>query len=148
MLDYNIRNGRTYMYARNKPLFAFGHGLSYTTFEYSSLTTEPPTLKTGETLNVSVTVKNSGPRDGDEVLQLYVGFPDSQVQRPAKSLKGFKRVFIPAGRSITVPISLKADDLAYWDEKRHTFVLEKGSLQLMIGAASDDIRLRGSIEIR
>ena len=81
-------------------------------------------------------------------LQLYVSFPASRVQRPAKSLKGFKRVFIPTGRSITVPISVKADDLAYWDEKQHTFVLEKGSLQLMVGAASDDIRLRGSIEIR
>jgi len=148
ILDYNIRNGRTYMYARNKPLFAFGHGLSYTTFEYITLATEQPTLAAGETLNVLVTVKNSGPRDGEEVLQLYVGFPDSQVQRPAKSLKGFKRVFIPAGRSITVPISLKADDLAYWDEKQHTFVLEKGSLQLMVGAASDDIRLHGSIEVR
>ncbi len=148
MLDYNIRNGRTYMYVRNKPLFAFGHGLSYTTFEYGRLTTERPTLKAGEILNVSVTVKNSGPMNGDEVLQLYVSFPDSKVQRPAKALKGFKRVHIPASSSITVPMSLKSEDLTYWDEKQHAFVLEKGTVQLMIGAASDDIRLHSTVEVR
>jgi beta-glucosidase len=146
MLDYDIRHGRTYMYARNKPLFAFGHGLSYTAFEYRNLKAERPALKAGETLNVSVNVKNTGSMDGDEVLQLYVNFPDSKVLRPPVALKGFKRVYIPAGKSVTVQIPLKADDLAYWDAQQHAFVLEKGIVQLMIGAASDDTRLRGTIE--
>ncbi len=147
MLDYNIRNGRTYMYERHKPLFAFGHGLSYTTFEYRGLSMDRPALKEGETANVFVEVKNSGAMDGDEVVQLYAAFPDSRVERPAKALRGFRRVRIPAGRSLRVAIPLKAEDLSYWDERRHAFVLEKGTVEIMIGAASDDIRLRGSIRI-
>ncbi len=148
ILDYNIRNGRTYMYDRNSPLFAFGHGLSYTDFEYSGLSADRAILKTGETVDITVNVKNAGPMDGDEVVQLYVSYPDSKVERPAKALKGFRRVHIPAGRSVAVSIPLKAEDLAYWDTGRHAFVLEKGKFRLMVGAASDDIRLNGTIEAR
>jgi beta-glucosidase len=148
ILDYNIPNGRTYMYDRHKPLFAFGHGLSYTSFEYLSLSLDRSNLKDGETVNVSVDVKNTGAMDGDEVLQLYISFPDSQVQRPVKALKGFKRVHIPAGQSATVTLPLKADDLKYWSEEQHKFVLEKGEVRLMIGAASDDIRLVKKLPVR
>ena len=144
--DYNIRNGRTYMYDRNSPLFAFGHGLSYTNFEYSNLSTDRAILKTGETAYITVNVKNTGSMDGDEVVQLYVSYPDSKVERPAKALKGFRRIHIPSGRSVAVTIPLKAEDLAYWDTARHAFVLEKGNIRLMVGAASDDIRLNGTIE--
>lgn len=147
MLDYNIRKGRTYMYERHKPLFAFGHGLSYTTFEYSDLSIDRAVLREGETAHVSVEVKNSGSRDGDEVVQLYAAFPDSKVERPAKALKGFRRVRIPAGRSLRVAIPLKAEDLCYWDERKHAFVLEKGTVEVMVGAASDDIRLRGKLRV-
>ena len=146
ILDYNIRNGRTYMYDRNSPLFAFGHGLSYTNFEYSNLSTDRAILKTGETAYITVNVKNTGSMDGDEVVQLYVSYPDSKVERPAKALKGFRRIHIPSGRSVAVTIPLKAEDLAYWDTARHAFVLEKGNIRLMVGAASDDIRLNGTIE--
>ncbi len=148
ILDYNIRNGRTYMYDRHKPLFAFGHGLSYTTFEYSALSLDRPDLKDGETVHISVIVKNTGRVDGDEVLQLYVSFPGSRVHRPMKALKGFKRVHIPAGRKATVTIPLKADDLKYWSEERDAFVLEKGEAQLMVGAASDDTRLVKKLAVR
>lgn len=148
ILDYNIRNGRTYMYDRNSPLFAFGHGLSYTNFEYSDLSTDRAILKTGETVHITVNVKNTGSMDGDEVVQLYVSYPDSKVERPAKALKGFRRIHIPSGRSVAVPIPLKAEDLAYWDTAQHAFVLEKGNIRLMVGAASDDIRLNGTIEVR
>ena len=148
ILDYNIRNGRTYMYDRHEPLFAFGHGLSYTTFEYRDLRTNRATIGRGETLNIIVNVKNTGSRDGDEVLQLYVSFPDSKVERPARALKGFKRVHIPAGRSMAVMIPLEAEDLTYWNEDRHAFVLEEGTVNLMVGASSDDIRLTGKIEVR
>ncbi len=148
MLDYNIRDGRTYMYDKKAPLFAFGHGLSYTTFEYGGLHMDRREIKDGETANISAEVKNIGPMDSDEVLQLYVSFPDSKVERPVKALKGFRRVHIPAGRSMTVVLPLKAEDLKYWDEKRRGWVLEKGRVQLMIGAASDDIRITGKIEVR
>lgn len=148
ILDYNIRNGRTYMFDRNEPLFAFGHGLSYTTFKYNSLSLDRAVLKAGETLTISVDVTNTGAMDGDEVLQLYASFPASKARRPARALKGFRRVHIPAGESMKVAIVLKADDLTYWDEAKHAFILEKGTVRLMAGAASDDIRLHGTIEVR
>jgi beta-glucosidase len=75
-----------------------------------------------------------------------VSYPDSKVERPVKALKGFRRVHIPEGQSVKVSIPLKAEDLAYWNESQHAFVLEKGNILLMIGAASDDIRLTGKIE--
>jgi beta-glucosidase len=148
ILDYNIRDGRTYMYDKNEPLFAFGHGLSYTTFKYSDLKTDRSTVRDGETANISVSVKNQGVLDGDEVLQLYVSFPGSKVLRPIKALKGFKRVHIPAGQSMTVMIPLRADDLKYWSEADRAFVLERGEVQIMIGAASNDIRLKGKMAAR
>jgi beta-glucosidase len=148
ILDYNIRNGRTYMYDRNKPLFAFGHGLSYATFEYSDLKIDRSIIKDGETAGISVVVKNTGRMDSDEVVQLYAGFPGSKVERPVKALKGFQRIHIQAGKSLTVTLPLKAEGLKYWNEKQHAFVLEQGEVQLMIGAASDDIRMNGKLQAR
>ncbi|ADQ80256.1 glycoside hydrolase family 3 domain protein [Paludibacter propionicigenes WB4] len=139
MMDYDIRHGRTYQYFKSKPLYPFGFGLSYTSFEYSGLETSNPTLT--DSIFVSVKVKNIGKRDGDEVIQLYVSYPDSKVERPMKQLKGFKRVFIPAGKSKTVEIPLKASDVAYWDIAKHAFVTEKSKLKLMIGSSSADIKL-------
>jgi beta-glucosidase len=147
ILDYNIRNGRTYMYDRNRPLFAFGHGLSYTRFEYSDLTADGAVLKNSEIMLVSLKVKNTGTMDGDEVVQLYVSYPHSKVERPIKALKGFRRIHIPAGRSMKISIPLKTEDLTFWDRSQHGFVLEKGNVLLMVGAASDDIRLTGTIEV-
>ncbi len=94
ILDYNLRDGRTYLYDKNKPLFAFGHGLSYTSFEYANLKINQLSIKDGETVNISVDVKNTGTMSSDEVVQLYVGFPDSKVSRPIKALKAFKRINI------------------------------------------------------
>jgi beta-glucosidase len=148
ILDYNIRNGRTYMYDRNRPLFAFGHGLSYATFKYSDLKVDRSGIKDGETASISVLVKNDGPMDSDEVVQLYVGFPGSKVDRPVKALKGFKRVHIQSGKSMTVTLPLKAEDLKYWNETRHSFVLDAGEAKLMIGAASDDIRTNGKLMVQ
>jgi len=148
ILDYNIRDGRTYMYDKHEPLFPFGHGLSYTTFDYRNLKMAKSTIKDGDIVDVSVDVKNSGNMDSDEVVQLYVSYPESMVDRPIKALKGFKRVHIPAGKSVTVIIPLKADELRYWNVSRHAFVLEKGKIDLMVGASSADIRLRGSIEAK
>lgn len=138
MMDYDIRHGRTYQYFKGKPLYPFGFGLSYTRFEYSNLKISKPTLS--DSILVSVNVKNTGKWDGDEVVQLYVSYPDSKVERPIKQLKGFKRIFIPKGESKTVEIPLKAMDLAYWNIEKHAFVVEQGKVKLMVGSSSEDIR--------
>lgn len=148
ILDYNIRNGRTYMYDKHTPLFPFGYGLSYTTFKYSGLKMDKPSLKSGEVMAVSFALANTGNFDGDEVVQLYVSFPGSSVERPAKALKGFKRVSVSRGQMLDVVIPLKADDLMYWDPDKHAFVLEKGTVNVSIGASSADIRLTGSFTIK
>ena len=145
MMDYDIRHGRTYQYFKGKPLYPFGFGLSYTTFEYSGLKTSKPTLS--DSILVSVNVKNTGKRDGDDVVQLYVSYPDSKVERPIKQLKGFKRVFIPAGDTKIVEIPLKAMDLAYWNVEKHAFTVEKGRVTLMIGGSSADIKLTKEITL-
>jgi beta-glucosidase len=145
ILDYNIRDGRTYLYFKNEPLFPFGHGLTYTTFKYSDLKPVKKTIKNKETVYLSLTLQNTGNYDSDEVCQLYVSFPDSKVERPAKALKGFKRVFVPKGQTINITIPLKADDLRYWDTRQQKWVLEPGTVRLMAGSSSADIRLESSI---
>jgi len=148
VLDYNIRNGRTYMYDKNEPLFPFGHGLSYTSFEYSDLTAEKEIIKEGEVVNISLTVTNTGSVNSDEVVQLYVSFPDSKIERPFKALKGFRRIHIPAGESRKVTIPVEADELRYWNMEKNSFVLEKGLIKLMVGASSADIKLTGILKVQ
>jgi len=148
MLDYNIKNGRTYLYDKSEPLFPFGYGLTYTSFKYSSLKTEKQSAKEGETINISFKLENSGNYDSDEVAQLYVSFPDSKVERPAIALKGFKRIFVAKGKTIDVSVPLNTDELKYWNVEKHAFVLEKGKLNFSVGASSADLRLTGSIIIQ
>lgn len=148
ILDYNIRNGRTYMYDQHKPLFAFGHGLTYTSFEYANLDLATDHIREGDIVNVTVTIINTGTVGSDEVIQVYAGFPDTEVERPEKALKGFKRVYIPAGESLKVSIPLDTDELRYWNVDRHSFVLEKGRIELMVGTSSDDIRLREMLVVK
>lgn len=144
MLDYNIRNGHTYLYDKNKPLFPFGYGLTYTTFEYSDLKYKPE-IKEGETLTVTCKLKNSGNYDSDEVVQFYAGFPGSKVERPVIALKGFKRVFVAKGQTVEVTIPVKADGLKYWDVDKKAFVLEKGDIDFFVGPSSVDARLKGQV---
>lgn len=148
MMDYDIRNGRTYMYAKEKPLYPFGYGLSYTQFGYSNLALSSPFLLKSEEIDVMVNVKNTGDRDGEEVVQLYVAFPGSNVIRPVKQLKAFKRVLIPKGESKTIAFRLKADDLAYWDIDKDTYVTETGTVRLMVGSSSEDIRLTKVLKLK
>ena len=145
MMDYDIRHGRTYQYFKGKPLYPFGFGLSYTTFEYSDLKISKPMLS--DSILVSVNVRNTGKRNGDEVVQLYVSYPDSKVERPMKQLKGFKRVFIPAGETKTVEIPLKAEDLAYWNVEKHAFTVEKGKVNLLIGSSSEETKLEKILSV-
>jgi beta-glucosidase len=148
MMDYNIRHGRTYMYAKQKPLYAFGFGLSYTSFAYSDLKVSKKKLGADDTATVSVEVKNTGARDGDEVVQMYVSHEGSAVERPMEALKGFERVSLKAGETKTVTLPLVAKSLAYWDEKTKAFVVEKDRVMVKVGGSSDDLPLQTAVEVR
>ena len=142
MMDYDIRHGRTYMYYEGQPLYPFGYGLSYTRFEYG----EAKVLKQDkEHIYVSVPVKNAGSRDGDEVVQLYVSYPESQVEQPKRQLKAFERVSIAAGETREVVLKVAQSDLTYWSVERHAFVPEKGQVRFAVGASSADIRTTVSL---
>ncbi len=106
MMDYDLRHGRTYMYFRGEPQYPFGYGLSYTTFAYANLRTSAPSLARGGAIDVSVDVTNTGARAGDEVVQLYVRYPESKVDRPLKQLRGFQRVALAPGETRTVALRL------------------------------------------
>jgi len=148
MMEYNIREGHTYMYFKHKPLYPFGYGLSYSDFKYSNMNTDKPFFPIDGEITISVDIKNLGKRDGDEVVQLYVKHVDSKVERPVKQLKGFKRVNIKNGENATIALSLKAEDIAYWDEAKDCFVTEKGKIKLMLGASSEDIRLTKDLTVK
>ncbi len=134
MLDYDITNGRTYMYFKGEPIFAFGHGLSYTSFDYSNLRLE----KTEEGLKALVDVKNTGAMDGEEVVQLYIKFPGDDA---AKRLKGFERVAVAKGETVTVELPVEKIDLSLWSEEKDAWEVPAGKAEIQVGAASDDIRV-------
>ena len=146
MMDYNIRDGRTYMYFKGKPLYPFGYGLSYTTFKFSDFKIENPTIKAGIPVIVNVDVTNTGKMTGDEVVQLYVQHFNSAVTRPKEELKGFQRVTLQPGEKKTVQIKLDPANLRYWDEVEHRWVLEKDKVKVMIGCSSDDIKFEQVID--
>ena len=148
MMDYNIRDGRTYMYFKGKPLYPFGYGLSYTTFKYSNLRTDVPILIKDAKITVSVDVTNTGSRAGDAVVQLYVKHLKSKVERPREELEGFQRVSLAPNETKTVEIPLEAAQLTYWDEKTGGFKLENGGVSLMIGDSSTDIKLETKVAAR
>ena len=104
-------------------------------------------ISEGTVVDVRVTIKNIGMVDSDEVVQLYVSYPESKVERPAISLKGFKRIYIPAGESLKVTLPLNSDELKYWSKDHHDFLLEKVLVDIHIGASSKDIRLIGELMV-
>ena len=145
--EYDVTKGFTYMYLQGKPLFAFGHGLSYTTFTYSDLKIASKKIRSNGKINLSVTIKNTGKRKGDEVVQLYVHDVASSVKRALKELRGFERISLNPGGTKTVKFEVPAEKLAFYDENTHRFVVEPGLFDIMVGSSSEDIRLRGKIEV-
>lgn len=144
MMDYDIRRGRTYMYLRDTPLYPFGFGLSYTTFAYRDM----KVVSTDKQINVSVVVKNTGRRAGDEVVQLYVKHLNSTVPRPLKELKAFTRIHLAPQEEKTVHLSLPASRLAYWNAETDRWVVEKNQIEIAVGGSSTDARLRKTIRVQ
>ena len=147
MLDYDIRHGRTYMYFKGKPLYPFGYGLSYTNFSYSNLRTSSRSLTANGSILVSVDLKNTGSRAGEEVVQLYVKHVRSTVERPGQELKSFKRIALQPGETRRVGLELRGGQLSYWDVSRHKFVVESDSIEIMIGSSSADIKLKSTVKV-
>jgi beta-glucosidase len=148
MMDYDIRHGRTYMYFKGKPLYPFGYGLSYTSFRFDHLRTSSPALSRNGKVTVSVDVTNTGKRAGDAVPQLYVHHLGSKVERPLLKLAGFKRVSVDPGQTKTVTMTLNADQLAYWNAKSQSFVVEREPVQLMVGDSSANLPLTKTVQVR
>lgn len=146
---YNMEpSGRGYDYVdlTGRPKFPFGHGLSYTTFEYSNLRLSAPRIGKGHSVTVSFDVANVGNMAGDEVPQLYIRDTVASIVRPMKELRDFKRISLGPGEKKTVSFTLKPEQLAFLDAKMKP-VVEPGVFELYVGASSEDIRLRGSFEV-
>ncbi len=145
MMQYDIRKNKyTYMYYDKTPLYPFGYGLSYTTFGYDALELSGKTLAEGDSITVSLNVTNTGTVAGTEIVQLYT-HANSAIERPKKELKGFARVTLNPGETKTVSMTLKHEQLAYYNDKTHTFDVEEGVVDVYIGASSADIRLSDKI---
>ena len=139
--DYSMSN-RTYRYFGGRPLFAFGHGLSYTKFRYQQPALDRAGYAAGDTVQLTFTVANTGPREGDEVAQVYFRHVHSAVPQPNLALCGFTRLHLARGAATRVTLAIAAARLRYWDTGKKQYVVEPGDYELLIGAASDDARLR------
>ena len=130
-----------------EPLFPFGHGLSYTRFDYSDLKALPAKVALGKPVEVSVRVRNAGTRAGAEVVQLYLHDVKSSVDRPPKELKGFRRVVLQPGQAQTVMFTLADDAMSFYNTAKKDWVAEPGAFEVLVGASSRDIRLKATFEL-
>ena len=128
-----------YMDEVNAPLYPFGYGLSYTSYEYGPVTLSSAEMPLAGSVTASVTVTNTGKRDGDEIVQLYIHDIYATSTRPVKELRGFKKVHIPAGQSVQVDFDLSADDLSYYNHALE-WVCEPGDFEIMIGPDSQETK--------
>ena len=147
LMDYNLLHGRTYMYSKDKPLYAFGYGLSYTGFAYEGLKLSEQKVKADGSVQVTVKVKNTGQRVGDEVVQLYVQHLGSKVERPQLELKGFQRVRIEPGAEREVTLELKPRALAYWDTASHIWRVEQEQVRVLAGGSSDNLPVQATLAV-
>jgi beta-glucosidase len=145
-MDANVVYKSGYIDSPNSPRYAFGHGLSYTTFAYRDLRVSSASMGQGDRITLSFTLANSGPVAGAEVVQLYLRDPVSSVVRPLKELKGFQRISLQPGQQQQLSFTIDRDTLAFYDRKL-AWTAEPGKFELMVGSGSDDIRLRQMIEL-
>ena len=148
IMEYDIMSGgTTYQYFTGPVLWPFGHGLSYSSFEYSDLTINKTKAEESETLTISFKLKNTGSITAEEVPQMYAKISGSVFRRPLKTLKGFSRLSLAAGEERQVSFSLPVKELAVWDSIQNRFLTESGYCTILIGASSSDIRLSGGFEV-
>ena len=131
-----------------KPLFSFGHGLSYTTFAYEKAEIDKSKITADDQLTVSVKVKNTGKRSGSEVVQLYISDLKSSLPRPVKELKGFKKIQLNAGEEQKVSFTISKEELSFYDDTKHSWIAEPGMFEAIVGASSTDIRSKVSFELK
>jgi beta-glucosidase len=151
-LTVNYKEGilvgyRWYDTKKITPLYPFGYGLSYTTFDYSSLQVDKKSYSNTETITATITLKNTGKFAGKETVQLYVAKPGSSVERADKELKAFKKVMVAAGKQVTVTLSIPVKSLAYYNEQRKEWAVEPGDYKLMAGTSSKEIKTTALIAI-
>ena len=133
---------------KTKPLFSFGHGLSYTTFEYGKVTADKKTIAKDEPITFTLTVKNTGDREGAEIVQLYISDKKSSLPRPVKELKGFQKVYLQPGEVKQVSFTIGTDALSFFDDGKHEWVAEPGQFEALIGASATDIRSKMAFELK
>ena len=147
--EYGYDHGYRYIDKNHlEPRFEFGYGLSYTHFEYGNLTLSQQSASKNGDIQATFLITNSGEVEGDEIAQLYVGFENSRIDRSVKELKGFERVSLAPGESKAVTIPIKVQDLAYYDESKKAWEVEKIPYNVYVGASSMDIRLKGEFAVR
>jgi len=141
--DYNMV-GRTYRYMQDTPLFPFGYGLSYTTYSYGKVVLDKSEVTAGQTLKLTVPVTNTGKRGGEEVVQVYLK-KQGDAEGPVKTLRAFKRIFIPAGQTVNIEFDLKDKELEWWDEQTNTVRVCSGTYDIMVGGSSEDESLQRTL---
>jgi beta-glucosidase len=146
--DYDMK-GRTYRYFEGEPLYPFGHGVSYTRFEYKNLRIDRAMVSARDGIEVSLDVENVGRRAGDEVVQLYVRHVASRLPMPIQQLRGFTRVGLAPGERRRVSFRLTpAEDFAHYDVEKKAYAVEPGEYEIRAGASSRDVRLSGRVQVR
>lgn len=149
--DYNMRAGKgfTYRYYSGEALYPFGHGLSYTKFEYSNLKVDKTLINSKDEITVTVDLKNKGKRDGEEVVQLYIKDVESDTWMPIKQLRKFERISLKKGETKTINFKLDvSEDFRYYDSMSREYRVEPGSFEIQIGASSQDIRLKEVVTVK
>jgi beta-glucosidase len=135
------------MYVKGRPLFAFGHGLSYTTFGYGKLELSPRRIAPDSQITAALDITNTGRREGEEVVQLYVHEVKPCVKRSAEELRGFQRIHLKPSERRRITFTVPGEKLAFYDENIHAFRVNPGPFQIRVGSASDDIRAKAGFEV-
>ena len=147
--DEGIYVGYRWYDSKEVPVqFPFGHGLSYTSFEYSNAKAAKPYMKSDGILKVSVDVANTGDRDGAEVVQLYIADTEASIDRPSKELKGFEKVYLKAGEKRTVTFEIDTEDLSFFDAEKHAWVAEPGEFHALFARSSGDVKADASFTLK
>jgi len=145
--DYSMK-GRTYKYFTGTPLYAFGYGLSYSTFDYQKALVQNPVLSKNDSIGLTVTLSNTGKYDGDEVIQVYLKQLGDKKNNPIQSLIAFERINLRKGESKDIPFSIPVSRLRHYDPEISDYAVSEGSYEILIGSSSDDIKLKCAVIVK